>query len=91
MRFLTFHNRQDFYNALQSADLISDELGLIIKYGQQLPADLIPEDHHWVPFYDTHTCDQHLQRLLDDNRKLRDRLATTNSRLLAFLTNQQPT
>jgi hypothetical protein len=90
MKFLTFKSRQEFLDALHGADLICDELGIIIKYGQSLPSDLVPQNYHWVPFYDTHTCEHHIQRLLLENIRLRTELNSVKARLLLLLTHQIP-
>jgi hypothetical protein len=90
MRFLTFDSRQEFLDALQDADLICDELSIVVKYGQPLPPDLVPQDHHWVPLYDTHTCERHIQRLLSENIRLQKELTSVKSRLLLLITNQIP-
>jgi hypothetical protein len=90
MKFLTFKSRQEFLDALHGADLICDELGIVAKHGQSLPSDLIPENHHWVPFYYTSTCEQHIQHFLSENTRLRTELNSVKARLLLLLTHQIP-
>jgi hypothetical protein len=90
MKFLTFKSHQEFLDALQNSDLICDELGIIVKYDQSLPPDLVPQNYHWVPFYNTHTCEHHIQRLLSENIRLRTELNSVKSRLLLLLTHQIP-